>query len=116
MHGLSQLVLTFQKGAVYGWPPEEFEKLEAKVEGLDPFDDDVADFVHAFLSTANDVDIDGQGRVRIPPGLRDLAGLQKDVVVNSMLNRIEIWDRETWEQRFKASLERARGLPGMPTG
>jgi MraZ protein len=114
VHGLSQLVLTFQKGAVYGWPPEEFEKLEAKVEGLDPFEDDVADFVHAFLSTANDVDIDGQGRVRIPPGLRDLAGLQKDVVVNSMLNRIEIWDRGTWESRFRESLGRRAAASGLP--
>lgn len=115
VHGLSQMVLTYQKGAVYGWSPEEFEKLEAKVEGLDPFDDEVADFVHAFLSTANDVDIDGQGRIRVPPVLRDLARLDKDVVVNSILNRIEIWDRETWESRFQESLGRraiASGLPG----
>ncbi|TNE88584.1 MAG: division/cell wall cluster transcriptional repressor MraZ [Deltaproteobacteria bacterium] len=115
VHGVTQLVLTFQKGAVYGWSPDEFEKIESKVEGLDPFDDEVADFVHAFLSTANDVDIDGQGRIRVPPMLRELAGLDKDVVVNSMLNRIEIWDRETWEGRFKESLGRravASGLPG----
>jgi len=119
VHGVTQLVLAFQKGAVYGWPPAEFARLESEVEGFDPFDDEVADFVHGFLSTANDVDIDGQGRIRVPVMLRDLAGLEREVVVNSVLNRIEIWDRETWDGRFAESLKRRAtrsGLPGRGEG
>ncbi|MCO4747442.1 MAG: division/cell wall cluster transcriptional repressor MraZ [Proteobacteria bacterium] len=114
VHGIGQLVLAFQKGAVYGWPPDAFEEIEARVDGMDPFDDAVADFAHAFLSTANDADIDGQGRIRIPPLLRDLAGLEKDVVVNSIGKRIEIWDRESWEARFRESLKRHATSTGLP--
>ena len=50
---------------------------------------------------------------------RDLAGLEREVVVNSVLNRIEIWDRETWDNRFAESLKRRAtrsGLPGRGEG
>lgn len=119
-HGVDQLVLTFHKGAVWGWTASDFEeRVERPLTERDPFDDDVMDFSHALLSPAQDVDIDGSGRIRVPVPLRDLAGLDKDVVVHSVLHRIEIWDRETWEARFRKSLDRTAnrsGMPGRPRG
>lgn len=115
--GEASLVLTFHKGALWGWLPADFEEtVERPMAQADPFADDVMDFQHALLAPAQDVDIDGQGRIRIPSPLRDLATIDKDVVVNSLLNRIEIWDRETWETRFRASLDRASRASGMPRG
>lgn len=115
--GEGQLVLTFSKGAIWGWTPAEFEKtVERPMEDADPFADDVMDFVHALLAPAQDVDIDNQGRIRIPQPLRDLAHVDREVVVNSMLNRIEIWDREAWDQRFRTSLDRSSQSSGMPRG
>lgn len=113
---VESLVLTFHKGAIWGWTQDDFEKsVETPLAEADPFDADVMDFVHSILSPAQDVEIDKQGRIRVPPLLRDLAGLGKEVVVSSLLNRIEIWDRETWETRFRQSLDRTAARSGMPS-
>ena len=41
---------------------------------------------------------DKQGRVLLPPNLRDYAGLYKDVVVNGVGSKVEIWDKERWDE------------------
>lgn len=115
--GEGSLVLTFHKGAVWGWTPADFEaRVERPLADADPFDTEVMDFAHSLLAPAQDVDLDGAGRIRIPAPLRELAGLSKDVVVSSLLHRIEIWDRETWEGRFRQSLDRSAARSGMPGG
>lgn len=109
------LVFTFCKGALWGWTPDDFEvTVEAPLVDADPFDDEVMDFVHALLAPAQEVPVDGHGRVRIPLPLRELAGLEREVVINCVLNRIEVWDRARWDERFKASMERVRHRSGMP--
>lgn len=49
-----------------------------------------------FFSGAAEVEPDKQGRVLIPPNLREHAGLQKDVTLIGAANRAEIWDTERW--------------------
>jgi MraZ protein len=84
------------------------------MEGLDPFDSEVVDFVHAVLAVTEEVDVDKAGRIRLPPELRDLAGIGKDVRVFSVLDRIEIWDAARWEERFAQARERSPSLGGLP--
>ena len=45
---------------------------------------------------------DRQGRVAIPQGLRDLAGLSRDVTVAGMYDHIEIWDAARWSSHKQA--------------
>ena len=52
--------------------------------------------VRTFSADAHQVTPDGQGRIMLPPRLRDFAGLQRDVVVNGALDHLEIWDAERW--------------------
>jgi MraZ protein len=107
--------LTFHRGAIWGWLPSEFERtVERPLADADPFGTEVMDFSHALLAPAQDVEIDKQGRVRIPVPLRQLAGVEREVVINSLVNRLEIWDRATWEARFEESLKRAQSFSGMP--
>ena len=114
-HGVDSLVLTFHKGSLWGWTAADFEeRVERPMADRDPFDTEVMDFAHSLLAPAQDVDIDGSGRIRVPVPLRELAGLSKDVVVNSVLHRIEIWDRATWDERFRSSLDRTSNRSGMP--
>ena len=115
--GHDSLVLTYCKGAVWGWTARDFEeRVERPVAAADPFDQDVMDFVHSVLSPAQDVDVDKQGRIRVPPLLRELAQLDREVVIHSVLQRVEIWDREAWEQRFRQSLDRSAARSGRPGG
>lgn len=112
---MNQMVLTFHKGAIWGWTVDDFENVVARrVEEADPFDQGVMDFTHSVLAPAQDVDVDGQGRIRVPQLLRELAGIEKETVVHSVARRIEIWDRATWEGRFRRSLDRTAQTSGMP--
>jgi len=113
--GHGQLVLTFYKGSVWGWTVQDFEEtVQRRVDEADPFDQDVQDFTHSVLAPAQDVDVDGQGRIRIPALLRQLGQINKEVVVHSVARRLEIWDRTTWEARFRQSLDRTATTSGMP--
>lgn len=113
--GVQSLVLSHHKGAIWAWTPQDFEQqVERPLLQADQFDQEVMDFVHAILAPAQDVDVDGAGRIRIPALLRDLAGITREVVVNSVLNRFEIWDKDRWDDRFKQSVDLTSRGSGMP--
>ena len=48
------------------------------------------------MAGATPCELDKQGRVLLPGTLREFAGLDKDVVLTGMLNRIEVWSKEKW--------------------
>lgn len=55
------------------------------------------DMQRFFFSAAETVELDRQGRVLIPPPLRQFADLQSDVVVIGAGERMEIWSKERWD-------------------
>ena len=112
----SELVLAYShQGSVIGFTKDDWEtRVEGGAATEDAFSDAVNDWAHATLSTATDAEIDGQGRVRVPQHLRELAGLQKDCVVHVVLGRLEIWDRPTWERRFQEAVQRTKERGGLP--
>ena len=57
-------------------------------------------YLRYFISGAVECPVK-QGRINIPPDLREIAGLRKDVVVVGQLKKFEIWDRDKWELVFK---------------
>ena len=50
-----------------------------------------------FVAPSQDMELDGQGRVLVPQKLRSYAGLEKNIVVVGMIDHLEIWDAEAWE-------------------
>jgi MraZ protein len=56
-------------------------------------------FRRLVTSSAFEEDVDRQGRVLIPPKLRDLAGITKETVVVGDIDHVEIWSPDTWETR-----------------
>jgi len=111
-----RLVLLYSGSAIWAYTPEEFAKrVEAPLAADDPFDEDNLEWVHALLATAQDLEVDGAGRVRLPSQLRELAGITRDVVVHSVLQRLEFWDKDAWTARFREVMAnkamRRRGLP-----
>ena len=62
-------------------------------------------FVRLFLASAVEVDFDSLGRILVPDGLADYAGLKKEAVITGVFNRLEVWDEKSWEM-YKSNLEK----------
>lgn len=72
--------------------------LEAKIEQQERFDPKAARFRRFYFSEAQDCSVDKQGRILVPPRLRDYARLKKDVLFVSDIDKFQIWDPETWDR------------------
>ena len=57
----------------------------------------VRDYSRVFFASASDEELDRQGRITIPPSLREYAGLQRECVVIGANTRLEIWDAVAWD-------------------
>ena len=110
----SGLVLTYGDGPVWAWAPEAYEKVEEEMMARDTFARPVLDFAYALMSSAQDVDMDKAGRIRIPPILREQAQLGSRVIVQVVLGRIEIWDKDAWDARFQSATARRMSQSGKP--
>ena len=55
-----------------------------------------------FLAGATECEIDKQGRFLISGNLREFAGLEKEVVIIGVLNKIEIWSKDKWQKYSEA--------------
>nr|WP_306438783.1 division/cell wall cluster transcriptional repressor MraZ [Lucifera butyrica] len=80
---------------VYG--REEWAILENKLKQLPLAKPEARAFVRFFFAGAAEMECDKQGRILLPNNLREYAKIDKDVVVLGVSNRIEIWDKSTWE-------------------
>jgi len=89
-------------GCLFAYSKEEWANFEAKIRELPLTNKDARAFVRFFFAGATECEIDKQGRTLIPPMLRDYAGLNKELVIIGVLNRVEIWSQEKWENYSEA--------------
>jgi len=93
---------------LYIYPANEWEGLMGKLSGLPMSDPDARAFVRHFYANAVECDIDRQGRMTIPQELRDWAGIKKELVTVGLLDKIEIWSKDNWEDATnKTELEQS---------
>lgn len=85
---------TDQSLAIY--PEEAFARLAARLEQASPTRQDVRAFMRLFYAQAQSAELDGQGRVRIPPELAQLAQLDKDVILVGVQDHLEVWAADRW--------------------
>ncbi|WP_283587934.1 division/cell wall cluster transcriptional repressor MraZ [Limosilactobacillus viscerum] len=83
-------------GCLFGYPQNEWQTLEEKLKTLPLTKRDARAFVRFLYSAATECELDKQGRVNIPPVLRQHASLKKDCVIIGVSNRFEIWSGERW--------------------
>lgn len=79
------------------YPMRAWEELEAKLASLNAFDEQVIEFRRFYVSAAVECDLDKQGRILVPPGLRERAGLTKSVLWLGHGQKAELWSKEEWE-------------------
>ena len=76
---------------------EEWQKIENKIRSLPLSDKNARQFTRYFVGGASECELDKQGRILLPAVLREFAGLEKEVVSVGVLKRIEIWDKNRWQ-------------------
>lgn len=80
------------------YPQAAWERFEHELANKPRFGEDFAMMESFYLSNAHECTVDKQGRVLLPPELRDYAGLEKEVVFAGARERFRIWHKETWKQ------------------
>lgn len=83
---------------LFVYPPDEWANLEAKLKALPFTKADARAFVRFFFSGATECEVDKQGRILIPPNLREYAKLDKDTMIIGVSTRVEIWSKAEWER------------------
>jgi MraZ protein len=107
----STLVVVPNESALEVHPLEEWERIEARIGEKSMFDADLRKIGRLYISRAREVELDGAGRILIPPESRTQAGLARDVTLMGPGRKFfEIWDRARFEE-----YERTNG-DGLPAG
>ena len=82
------------------YPYEDWLTFEQQIVGIASVDPEAQAYARMLISGATECPVDKQGRILVPPYLRDHAALEREVTVAGVGPKIELWDRA----RFAASM------------
>lgn len=85
------------------FPVTEFARVTAALRGASVTERRVRDYGRVLFASASNETPDAQGRITIPPPLREYAGLTKDCAVIGADTRIEIWDAQAWQNYLETT-------------
>jgi MraZ protein len=108
-------------GSLALYTEASFLRLGEQLAASPPTGQEVRAFSRLFYAQAERLDVDRQGRVRVPPELVRLAALEKDVVLVGVRDHLELWNRPRWEAylaqqqtQYDLLAERAFAPPAKP--
>ncbi len=87
-----------QDGCLFVFPRAEWQRRSDEVASSPLSDADGRAYSRLFFGASDEAKLDSQGRVTITQRLRDAVGIRKEVVVLGVRDRMEIWDRESYER------------------
>ena len=91
-----------QDGCLFAFPRVEWQRRADEVAASPLSDTQGRAYARLFFGSSDELRLDVQGRLTLPGRLRDAAGIGKDVIVLGVRDRMEIWDRDTYE-RYEAT-------------
>lgn len=99
-HYSDALIVTMMEECLVAYPPEIWERIEAKAQELSQVHPEQRAFMRYFISSAEECEFDKQGRILIPPLLRERACLGQEVLLAGVLTSFEIWDKAAWDKHM----------------
>ncbi|HBO44889.1 MAG TPA: division/cell wall cluster transcriptional repressor MraZ [Planctomycetaceae bacterium] len=96
--GIGLYVAPGTDGSLAIYSETSFASLGERFAGVSPTQQNVRAFTRLFYARAQRVELDKQGRVRIPPELAELAGLGREAVLLGVQDHLELWAVERWRQ------------------
>ena len=92
-------------GCLFGYNEKTWDNIMEKLNTLPFTKRDARNFTRFMTSGAITLEFDKQGRINIPNYLNDYANLSKEVVIVGVINRIEIWSSDKWEEFMNNNVE-----------
>jgi MraZ protein len=106
-----------QERCLFVFPMAEFSRITELLRTAPVTQRSVRDYSRVFFASASHEVPDGQGRITVPPQLRDYAGLAKDCVVIGANSRVEVWDAAAWQSYLQGTeqsfADAEEVLPGL---
>ncbi len=99
----SCLVVTNYVNCLRAYAKDDWRIIEDKASKLSTMDNAVNTYLRYYIGGAQECELK-QGRITLPPDLREIAGLNKEVVLIGELKMFEIWDRDCWETEFSRAM------------
>ncbi len=87
-----------QDRCLFVFTPDQWAQEAERFRNLPRTDRRLRNYARVFFAGASDPKLDKQGRIQVPATLREYAGLEKEVVVVGVGERIEIWNADTWRE------------------
>lgn len=96
-----QLVITVDRSdpCLLLYPLPEWEEIERKLVRLGNLNPQARRLQRLLIGHATELELDSNGRILIPPPLREFAHLDKRIALTGQGNKFEIWDEQTWNEQ-----------------
>ena len=85
------------------FPPNEWTRLSGKISQRGSLDPSTQTLQMFFIGGAHEVQVDRQGRILIPPKLREYAHLDRDVTFNALIDHFQLWDKAVLQRILEAA-------------
>jgi MraZ protein len=94
------------------YPRAAWEPIQTRLMSLSSFNDQIRGLQRLLVGHADEVEMDGVGRILVPPPLRQYASLDHRVVLVGQGNKFELWDDAKWQQQTARAITFPTG--GLP--
>ena len=97
------------------YPLPEWELIESKLMSLPTLHPQARRLQRLMVGHATDLELDGHGRILLPPELREFAGLERHGMLLGQGNRFELWNDSRWGERLDEMLKSDEPATGLPS-
>ena len=105
-----QVVLLGKDGCIFVYPLKEWRRrFSEKLSGLSTSRKEVRRYLRKMYGRAQSCEFDRQGRILLPAKLREHLGIRKEAVIVGIENKLEIWDKEKWEEEIGEVVDEGLG-------
>lgn len=108
-----QLVITIdtEEKCLLLYPFPIWEEIEKKIENLPSFNQATRRIQRLLIGHATELEMDDNGRILLPPLLREYANLDKSVILVGQGKKFEIWDKKIWTEHRDTWLSKGLDEP-----
>lgn len=103
-----KVTLDFKERCLLVYSLSVWSSIEEQLSLLPGLDGTSQILKRTLIGHAEPAELDSHGRIHLPPLLREITGLEKNVVVVGLGNKFEIWDEARWKLQRQADLEQAQ--------